>query len=241
MIAARIHAASQEAFWKHVLNGRDKPLGEIVDYWRRVEFQLRGSPHSHNLICVLRYRDEFGNLITQDVVISSDEAIRQKALDFLERIATARLAERHPEDNSDIGVGPAADVKRAQEEAYNFNVKRSEYFKDTIDPEVSYCHPCRTRMQRPTLSGDDVVDYTYRDVDGSGVGRMNTVAVTARRLQLANQMHCCQQSCHKYCKKGQKEVNTNKAVALGIVRKLNLNQCMHYHQIGLQILLPKTS
>ena len=55
MIAARIHYLSQEAFWKHILNGRDRPFGHILDFWRRVEFQARGSPHSHNLLCIKRY------------------------------------------------------------------------------------------------------------------------------------------------------------------------------------------
>jgi hypothetical protein len=205
MIAARIHALSQEAFWKYVLNGRDKPVGKLTDFWRRVEFQSRGSPHSHSLGCVLRFKDNDGKVIMTDVVVNDDKDIQKKAVEYLQNIATARLADRHPEDDSDIGVGPEADVKRKKERTYNFEIKRSEYFRDGIDVESSYCHPCRTRMPRPKVSADEVVDYTYRNVNGAVAGRKNTVAVIARRLQLANQMHCCQQSCYKYCKKGKGE------------------------------------
>ena len=35
------------ALLKHVINGSDKPLGEVLDYFVRVEFQNRGSPHYH--------------------------------------------------------------------------------------------------------------------------------------------------------------------------------------------------
>ena len=32
-----------------ILNGAGKPIGEIKDYFWRVEFQQRGSPHIHSL------------------------------------------------------------------------------------------------------------------------------------------------------------------------------------------------
>ena len=34
---------------KFILNGDGKPSGEILDYFWRVEFQQRGSPHIHSL------------------------------------------------------------------------------------------------------------------------------------------------------------------------------------------------
>lgn len=37
---------------KHVINGPNKPLGVIVDYFARVEFQARGSPHMHIFLWV---------------------------------------------------------------------------------------------------------------------------------------------------------------------------------------------
>ena len=38
-----------KAFMNHTLNGASKPIGEIKDYFWRVEFQQRGSPHIHSL------------------------------------------------------------------------------------------------------------------------------------------------------------------------------------------------
>ena len=34
------------------LKSNANPLGEIVDYAIRVEFQARGSPHAHNVIWI---------------------------------------------------------------------------------------------------------------------------------------------------------------------------------------------
>ena len=41
-----------ETFVKHVLLSNANPLGEIVDYVIRIEFQARGSPHAHTLLWV---------------------------------------------------------------------------------------------------------------------------------------------------------------------------------------------
>jgi len=40
------------SFWQHIMNGEGKPLGNIVDYFWRIEFQERGSPHVHMLLWV---------------------------------------------------------------------------------------------------------------------------------------------------------------------------------------------
>ena len=39
-------------FWDHIVMGEGRPLGTIVDCFWRVEFQERGSPHIHMLLCV---------------------------------------------------------------------------------------------------------------------------------------------------------------------------------------------
>jgi hypothetical protein len=50
MLSARLHVAQQDVFWQYVVHGTFKPFDEVKDYWRRVEFQERGTPHSHYLI-----------------------------------------------------------------------------------------------------------------------------------------------------------------------------------------------
>ena len=38
-----------DSFQRNVIMGKDKPLGNVKDYWMRIEFQMRGSPHVHSL------------------------------------------------------------------------------------------------------------------------------------------------------------------------------------------------
>jgi len=40
------------ALWDEILNGESKPLGEIEDYFWRIEFQARGSPHVHMMLWI---------------------------------------------------------------------------------------------------------------------------------------------------------------------------------------------
>ena len=52
--AARHFQYRLSTFFKDVLKSKANPLGEIVDYAIRIEFQSRGSPHAH---CVLWVKD----------------------------------------------------------------------------------------------------------------------------------------------------------------------------------------
>ncbi|XP_006824386.2 uncharacterized protein LOC100379079 [Saccoglossus kowalevskii] len=50
--AARMFDHRFHCFLKHVIMSPAEPIGEIVDYFYRVEFQQRGSPHTHCLFWV---------------------------------------------------------------------------------------------------------------------------------------------------------------------------------------------
>lgn len=47
----------KNAFLKQILKGKSKPLGEVTDYFMRIEFQMRGSPHIHMFLWVLNAPD----------------------------------------------------------------------------------------------------------------------------------------------------------------------------------------
>ena len=49
VIVAQHFSHRFNSFMKFILNGDGKPIGEILDYFWRVEFQQRGSPHIHSL------------------------------------------------------------------------------------------------------------------------------------------------------------------------------------------------
>jgi len=73
-------------FVKHIPKGSGSPIGEVVDYFWRIEFQLRGSPHVHSLWWV----KDAPNLQTV-------EGLRA-APDFIDQYITTRAPS---EDSSD--------------------------------------------------------------------------------------------------------------------------------------------
>ena len=59
-----------------MLKSKAQPLGEIVDYAIRVEFQARGSPHAH---CVLWVKDapKYGVDTDEDICAFIDQYVVQ--------------------------------------------------------------------------------------------------------------------------------------------------------------------
>ena len=65
--AARHFQYRLDQFWKMVVTSKAKPIGEVVDYMIRIEFQARGSPHAHTIIWVKdapQYGKESDNEVT---------------------------------------------------------------------------------------------------------------------------------------------------------------------------------
>ena len=49
VVTARHFAHRFQCFLREVMKGSGQPIGEVVDYFGRIEFQLRGSPHVHSM------------------------------------------------------------------------------------------------------------------------------------------------------------------------------------------------
>ena len=66
-------------FFQEFLKSSAKPLGEIVDYAIRIEFQARGSPHAHTVIWI-NDAPKFG--------VDDD----QKVCDFIDKYISCGIA-----------------------------------------------------------------------------------------------------------------------------------------------------
>ena len=73
-LAARHFQYRLNVFFQDVLKSHANPLGEIVDYAIRVEFQARGSPHAH---CVLWIKDapKYGVDSNEDICAFIDQYV----------------------------------------------------------------------------------------------------------------------------------------------------------------------
>lgn len=190
-LSARIHGLQQKAFWECVLQGADKPLGEIADFWLRVEFQMKGTPHWHTLINILK-RSLKG--IDKFSIESIDASVRQRVLDFVQSVSTSKLVPRDG-DNCDDLVGDTTGIERWKETEYEFNVKGSKYFDDAKHPSRYHFGDLKEYDQ---IDGEEI-DYARNSATDQI--RCTAVRKRYRRLQLANQMHLCRNSCYKYCNK----------------------------------------
>ena len=50
--AARHFQYRLDQFWKTFITSKTKPVGEVIDYMIRIEFQARGSPHAHTILWI---------------------------------------------------------------------------------------------------------------------------------------------------------------------------------------------
>jgi hypothetical protein len=189
-LSARLHAAQQSAFWEFVMNGKHKPLGEILDWWRRVEFQEKGTPHSHNLICIKKGFDST-DITEASLMDLNDDVATAPVLSVVRAVSTARLQPRSALDTCELpdNVGEHEYIRTTVETSFNFKVDRNTYFADSS-------HPCRVRFTAVNR------DFSYDKITGAITD--SVVQSLFRRLQLANQLHACRDSCYKYCRWGEK-------------------------------------
>ncbi len=185
LMSARIHAAQQSVFWKYIICGEDQPFGEVLDYWRRVEFQERGTPHSHNLINI-RIKPDGVSEDSLTRTTDTEENLRQRAL-VMEKVCSFATATLEPRHECDL-----MDLPEDTQEHEHFRV-REQHFEYKVDrlavKDADY--PCKERFH---AAGRSFHRNVLNEIEDSSVQSQY------RRLQTVNQMHVCQPSCFKYCK-----------------------------------------
>ena len=192
-LAARLFHLKQKCIWDYIINGKDKPLGEMVDFFRRIEFQMRGSPHMHALISICK-KDG----ITEKDVESDNSDIQEKVKHLITNTVLAILVPKPTREeivrqrneilsSFDQNLQPKLSVEYDEsieydETTYDFN-SGLDYFPD-------FSHPCREQFPS---------EWNFkRHRDGTFAD--TRVQERYRQIQLASQMHQCRKSCYKYCK-----------------------------------------
>lgn len=189
-ISARIFALHQDAFFNIILKGYDNPLGKVLEVWRRIEFQGRGTPHSHNLLNI-----EHNGILENSICLppsptDEDIAKLEAILNEVSTVITARLQPRGVSDEFDL---PLAAVEH---EIYkDMETKRSFNFD-----KKSFKHQRHPGLDRFSC----LFDYSYDKV--RDVIFDPEVQVRYRRRQLHNQFHYCTFTCFVYCKPGKPRV-----------------------------------
>jgi hypothetical protein len=139
------------------------------------QFQMRGTPHVHCLVCI-----KHDGLSPQSA--ECDDPTEQHGLkELIKKTISAKLIERHELDNNDLPEDTNERAQRRKEEqAYDWT-PHIQYFSDRNDP--------RRVPFDPTLNYKRTAAEHYENL---------AVQILSRRLQIANQIHRCCPTCFKY-------------------------------------------
>ena len=97
-LIARLFEIKIKCIFDNILLGKDEPLGKIIDYFIRTEFQLRGTPHAHILLCILR------DGINEEYIHSKDPEQQEKLKDLVSKVVTALLAADPNETEESVSI-----------------------------------------------------------------------------------------------------------------------------------------
>ena len=139
------------------------------------QYQARGTPHVHSLLCISKSDGIDSGTIDSEVIAEQD-----KVKSYVKSIVSANLVEKVNEISSD-NLNLRRGIECIDETDFNWNPSR-EYFCDKG-------HPCREPFNS-SLNYARSIDGVFADI---------TVHRQYRRLQIATQFHRCCFTCFKYC------------------------------------------
>jgi len=161
-------------FFEKILRGESSPLGKVRDWWGRVEFQGRGTPHIHMILFIL----------LQHFFASDD-------LETAEAFAESEAAQAFANEKLSAWLEDPPSDAEAEEWDETFKPKKDEYDDKhpssiRVDPTLDYGIRAKTHAGGKE---EYVANRTFND---------ENVRLDMRSVVLANQMHVCCATCHKY-------------------------------------------
>ncbi|XP_053089417.1 uncharacterized protein LOC117597159 [Pangasianodon hypophthalmus] len=136
-----------DASMTHLLLSPAQPIGKVEDFFYRVEFQVRGSPHI-NLLAWVKDAPEFENHSDKDVC------------DFIDRYVTCKL----PDATADPELHKIVAEVQLHSKKHSKSCKKGKVLCRFGFPKLpmSYTTITRPRPQRPEEDEDDVRDPAAR-------------------------------------------------------------------------------
>lgn len=175
--AARQFKHRLDTFFKEFIGGKAHPIGELVDYMIRIEFQARGSPHAHTILWIkdapkldVNSDEEIVNFINQHQTCAipqdEDAELRQLVLSLQKHVHSATCRKtgscrfhfpKYPSSETLIARKPEVEnLERL------INIK-SEVFKKVITTMENKDNPEDISMQ-DLLTKAEVDPQQYQDL-----------------------------------------------------------------------------
>lgn len=202
-LAVRLYQLKMEGLWKYVIQGEHKPCGEVMDIWRRIEFQMRKVAHEHALIFVkkemsLRLMGTIheGEPDLPAQLGDEDPEVQRAVRGWAERTITCNLLPRLPDDVSDLVAGEDVACAQRREAEPDWAPERNEYFSDLRT------NPCRlpfSAYSRDISAANPSAELDF-GLNADLTPRDPRVHVRKRRGSLISNIHGCTFTCWKYNK-----------------------------------------
>jgi hypothetical protein len=165
-LSCRLHKLRQTGIWDCVILGESKPLGHVIEYWRRSEFQEKGTPHDHNLIAVKN-----DSIKQQDIISVDDLEAQKRVQDFVKSIITCKLqpnpiyGELDHDDENEVEEGDKRcflwnplQRKRVDDDGN----QRREFFPDIYDPRRNFFPHSKYCKISSSLNGMEVPMMSFK-------------------------------------------------------------------------------
>ena len=151
VVTARHFQHRFQSLVKEIIKESGRPIGEVTDFFWRVEFQLRGSPHIHSLWWI----KDAPNLDTVEG--------RTAAPDFIDRYISARIPEEGSSEDSLRSV-----VLRVQKHSHTSTCIKKDKRKKSKECRFDFPQPLSstTRLKNNEDVGNKSRFYILRRTDG---------------------------------------------------------------------------
>ena len=178
-------------------------IGDIVEWIDRIEFQLRGTPHTHSLYAVKRIN---GSQSHSDNIHSGEAEDVQRVIKTFDTSVCGMLTPRHSDDMSGIPIADDDLVETfLQREKEPDFIPPKDYFPDDMDPRrVPFNGNLDYRRKSEVMTKEEAAEdeslLFCQPCPNTFVSAQ--VQQQHRNLLLINNVHRCTPTCFKYNVKG---------------------------------------
>ena len=150
VLAARAFKSRIENIIKYIWMGKSEPLGQVIDYWLRIELQNRGSLHAHIIAwCLIYYLgsqlngDQLTSLVTGDFSFINDPncLLSEELTKVINEIQASDDNQNHivSEDSNSVNLSKDKDCYLNEVDSNSVQNNEMKPFPNSL-----LCQPCNS-------------------------------------------------------------------------------------------------
>ena len=160
---------------------KSKVFGPIVDYFFRIEFQLRGSPHVHMLLWIAQ--EYLPNALKKLQKGDPVESLTHDDWESISRYKVSVYCARVPHEGEIIcGVKTTPELV-ANVKHFQYHDHRSGCYKTQVNNKAVPCHACRFYYPRGTCESVRRATERTKKTGSSPLGLFSQISVVTRKIK----------------------------------------------------------